>query len=193
VAADEAEAAALALKAGLDVEMPGFACLRTGVPKALSRGLLDMAAVDAAVTRVLVEKSRLGLFEHPYAEEGDALSLGSEEHRLLAAEAAERSIVLLKNDGTLPLSGEGTTALVGPLADEQLAFFCSYSVPVHLIASLHTVDRSTRYARTLREVLGDGCRKAACCTAGAARSSRTGPPGPRYPPRSWACGLPPAP
>ena len=154
VAADEAEAAALALKAGLDVEMPGFACLRTGVPKALARGLLDMAAVDAAVTRVLVEKSRLGLFEHPYAEEGGALSLGSEEHRLLAAEAAERSVVLLKNDGTLPLSGEGTTALVGPLADEQLAFFCGYSFPVHLIASLHTVDRSTRYARTLREVLG---------------------------------------
>ena len=113
-----------------------------------------MAVLDAAVTRVLVEKSRLGLFEHPYAEEG-ALSLGSEEHRRLAAEAAVRSIVLLKNDGTLPLSGEGTTALVGPLADEQLAFFCSYSFPVHLIASLHTVDRATRYARTLREVLGE--------------------------------------
>lgn len=154
VAADEAEASALALKAGIDVEMPGFACLRTGVEKALARGLLDMAAVDAAVTRVLIEKSRLGLFERPYAEEG-CLSLGSEEHRRLAAEAAARSIVLLKNDGTLPLSGEGTTALIGPLADEQLAFFCSYSFPVHLIASLHTVDRETRYARTLREALSE--------------------------------------
>jgi beta-xylosidase len=153
VAADEAEASALALKAGIDVEMPGFAYLRAGVPKALARGLLDMATVNAAVTRVLVEKSRLGLFENPYAEEG-ALSLGSEAHRRLAAEAAARSMVLLKNDGTLPLSGEGTTALVGPLADEQLAFFCSYSFPVHLIASLHTVDRQTRYARTLREALG---------------------------------------
>jgi beta-xylosidase len=153
VAADEAEASALALKAGIDVEMPGFAYLRAGVPKALARGLLDMATVDAAVTRVLVEKSRLGLFDNPYAEEG-ALSLGSEAHRRLAAEAAARSIVLLKNDGTLPLSGEGTTALVGPLADEQLAFFCSYSFPVHLIASLHTVDRQSRYARTLREALG---------------------------------------
>jgi beta-glucosidase len=154
VAADEAEAAALALKAGIDAEMPGFAFLRAGVQKALDRGLLGMAEVDAAVTRVLIEKSRLGLFERPYAEEG-ALCLGSEEHRRLAAEAAARSIVLLKNDGTLPLSAEGTTALIGPLADEQLAFFCSYSFPVHLIASLHTVDRQNRYARTLREALGE--------------------------------------
>jgi beta-xylosidase len=154
VAADEAEAAALALRAGIDVEMPSFACLRAGVEKALARGLLDMAVIDAAVTRVLIEKSRLGLFEHPYAEEG-ALSLGCEEHRRLAAEAAARSVVLLKNDGSLPLPAEGTTALVGPLADEQLAFFCSYSLPVHLIASLHAVDRETRYARTLREVLSE--------------------------------------
>jgi beta-xylosidase len=152
VAADEAEASALALRAGIDVEMPGFAYLRAGVEKALARGLLDMAAVDAAVTRVLVEKSRLGLFEKPYVEEG-ALCLGSEAHRRLAAEAAARSIVLLKNDGTLPLAEDGLTALVGPLADEQLAFFGSYSFPVHLIASLHTVDRETRYARTLREAL----------------------------------------
>jgi beta-glucosidase len=152
VAADEAEASALALKAGIDVEMPGFACLRTGVEKALARGLLDMAVIEEAVTRVLIEKSRLGLFENPYTDEC-ALSLGSEEHRLLAAQAAARSIVLLKNDGALPLSGAGTTALIGPLADDQLAFFCSYSFPVHLIASLHTVDRETRYARTLREVL----------------------------------------
>ncbi len=154
VAADEAEASALALKAGIDVEMPGFAYLRAGVEKALARGLLELADVDTAVTRVLIEKSRLGLFERPYAEEG-ALCLGSEEHRRLAAEAAARSIVLLKNDGSLPLSGEGTTALIGPLADEQLAFFCSYSFPVHLIASLHTIDRETRYARTLREALGE--------------------------------------
>lgn len=152
VAADAAEASALALKAGIDVELPGFACLRSGVEKALARDLLDMAVIDAAVTRVLVEKSRLGLFENPYSDEG-SLSLGSREHRLLAAEAAARSIVLLKNDGALPLSGAGMTALIGPLADDQLAFFCSYSFPVHLIASLHTVDRDTRYARTLREVL----------------------------------------
>jgi beta-glucosidase-like glycosyl hydrolase len=125
-----------------------------------------MAVVDAAVTRVLIEKSRLGLFEHPYAQEG-TLSLGSEAHRRLAAEAAARSIVLLKNDGSLPLSGEGATALVGPLADEQLGFFCSYSFPVHLIASLHTVPVPHRHrGGRLRRLLPAPAGRAAATVGG---------------------------
>jgi beta-xylosidase len=154
VARDEAEAAALALKAGMDVELPGFTCFRTGVEKALSRGILETNTVDAAVRRVLVEKSRLGLFENPYADEG-AIILNSREHREIAAEAAARSIVLLKNDGILPLRDVGTTALIGPLADDQLAFFCGYSFPVHLILSTRAVDTENRYAKTLRQALGE--------------------------------------
>ena len=113
VALDEAEASALAVEAGIDAELPGFTCFGTGIEKALDRGILSMKTVDAAVRRILVEKSRLGLFEKPYADEG-AITLGAPEHRQIAAEAAARSIVLLKNDGLLPLQDEGTTALVGP-------------------------------------------------------------------------------
>jgi beta-xylosidase len=152
VARDKAEAAALALKAGMDVELPGFTCFESGVEEALSRGILEMSTVDEAVTRVLVEKSRLGLFENPYAEEG-AIALNCPEHRQIAAEAAARSVVLLKNDGILPLPDEGTTALVGPLADDQLALFCGYSFPVHLIRAQRLLDTDTRYAQTLREAL----------------------------------------
>ncbi len=154
VARDEAEAAALALKAGIDLELPGFTCFRTGVEEALARGILEMSTVNAAVERVLVEKSRLGLFEKPYAEEG-AVILNSRQHRDIAAEAAARSIVLLKNDGILPLADVGTTALIGPLADDQLAVFSGYSFPVHLILATREVDTQTRYAKTLRQALGE--------------------------------------
>jgi beta-xylosidase len=153
VARDEAEAAALALNAGMDIELPGFTCFRTGVLAALERGILDMATVDAAVTRVIMEKSRLGLFEHPYADEG-AIVLNSEYHRTIASRAAARSMVLLKNDGVLPLRDEGTTALIGPLADDPLAVFCGYSFPVHLLAA-RMDDPGYRYAKTLREVLAE--------------------------------------
>ena len=152
VARDEAEAAALALQAGMDMELPGFTCFKTGVEKALARGILEIGTLDAAVRRVLVEKSRLGLFENPYVDEG-AITLNSSEHRKIAAEAAARSIVLLKNDGVLPLQDKGTTALIGPLADDQLAVFCGYSFPVHLIRAQRVMDTESRYAKTLRQAL----------------------------------------
>jgi beta-glucosidase len=157
VARDEAEATALALKAGMDIELPGFSCFRTGIEKALARGLIEPGHVDAAVRRVLVEKSRLGLFEHPYADEG-AVVLNAAEHKQVAAEAAEKSIVLLANDGILPLRDEGTTALIGPLVDDPLAVFCGYSFPVHLIMAFRHLDTSTRYAKTLREAIGERAR-----------------------------------
>lgn len=150
VARDEAEASSIALEAGMDVELPGFTCFGNGVEKALERGILSMRTVDAAVTRILVEKSRLGLFEKPYADEG-AITLGAPEHRQVAAEAAARSIVLLKNDGLLPLRDEGTTALIGPLADDPLAVFCGYSFPVHLIRARRQMQ--THEAHTLRQAI----------------------------------------
>ena len=150
VARDEAEASAQALQAGMDVELPGFTCFGAGVQEALERGILSMRTIDTAVTRVLVEKSRLGLFEKPYADEG-AITLGAPEHRQVAAEAAARSIVLLKNDGLLPLRDGGTTALVGPLADDPLAVFCGYSFPVHLIRARRQMQ--THDARTLRQAI----------------------------------------
>jgi beta-glucosidase-like glycosyl hydrolase len=124
---DEAEAAARALHAGLDLELPVSECYERGLPEALKRGLVTQAEIDLGVERVLAQKFALGLFEHPYVDEGGPYVLQGD--RDLNREAAERSVVLLKNDGFLPLAGEGRIALIGPGADDQLALFGNYHFP----------------------------------------------------------------
>lgn len=117
VAADLAEAAALALRAGVDIDMMGGA-YRDGLEEALRRGLVSETEIDTAVRRVLVLKERLGLFANPLRGLiGDAPA--AVRHRALAREAAQKSVVLLKNaEGVLPLAGQGgAIAVIGPLAD----------------------------------------------------------------------------
>ncbi len=99
VAEGAVDAAALALSAGLDVELPTSECFAEGLPEALDRGLLDPAALDTAVLRVLRLKVELGLFERPYADEDapELASLDAPEARALAREVAAKSIVLLRN------------------------------------------------------------------------------------------------
>jgi beta-glucosidase len=118
VAADAVEAAALALNAGVDIDMASGTYLE-GLPEALSRGFVTLDTIDAAVRRVLELKARLGLFEAPFARGSETLSNTRRgEHRALAREAARKSIVLLKNqNGILPLSQAGRLAIVGPMAD----------------------------------------------------------------------------
>ncbi|MFO1046909.1 MAG: glycoside hydrolase family 3 N-terminal domain-containing protein [Geminicoccaceae bacterium] len=118
VAADLAEAAALALRAGVDIDLMGNA-YAGGLPAALRRGLVEMADLDGAVRRILALKLALGLFEDPYRR---GRSLGAEQvaaHRALALEAARRAIVLLTHrTGVLPLAQSGgPVAVIGPLAD----------------------------------------------------------------------------
>lgn len=115
VAGDLAEAAALALRAGVDIDMMGRAYER-GLPDALARGLVSESDIDAAVRRVLRWKRRLGLFRDPYR--GLDVDTGGLD-RSLAREAACRSMVLLKNEGgLLPLSPEvRRIAAIGPLAE----------------------------------------------------------------------------
>ena len=117
VAADIVEAAALALNAGVDIDMASGAYL-AGLPEALSRGLVPEADIDAAVMRVLDLKARLGLFEQPFARE-DAMRPGDRQsHRDLAREAARKSVVLLQNrGGVLPLAKPVRLLVAGPLAD----------------------------------------------------------------------------
>jgi beta-glucosidase len=119
VAADLAEAAALALKAGIDIDLMGFAYAR-GLPAALERGLVEIAAIDAAVRRILELKTRLGLFDDPYRR-GATQSLTAAQqtaNRALARDAARRSIVLLTNrNDLLPLADGRRLAVLGPLAD----------------------------------------------------------------------------
>lgn len=119
---NRAEAAALALKAGVDVEMPEGDIFKS-IPEALKMGLIKQSDIDTAVKRVLREKFAMGLFENPYAPDVNADEfVGNQKHRDLALKAAEEAIILLKNDGTLPLAKEKIRrlAVIGPHADEVL-------------------------------------------------------------------------
>ena len=152
LAADPAEAAALAFRAGLDIELPADDCV-SHLAEAVGRGLLSMETIDAAVMRVLVEKLRLGLFERPYVDVG-GIELQSSATVELAREVAREAVVVLENRGVLPLDpARGQRiALVGPTADDPLAMLCGYSFPVHLILndageSAAQVDHAASRAR----------------------------------------------
>ena len=119
IAADLAEAAAHALKAGVDIDMMSDA-YRRGLPVALERGLVTLAQIDESVRRVLTLKERLGLFDDPYRRGAAPESASAIGHRRrLARTVGARAIVMLKNDGeTLPLAGSlRRLAVIGPLAD----------------------------------------------------------------------------
>ena len=122
VAADLAAAAALAMNAGVDLDMMSDVYPK-GLPVALERGAVSEAQVDDAVRRVLALKARLGLFEDPFRGRGPDTIVASPrraEHRALARRAARQSIVLLQNRGELlPLRGDAKRlAVIGPLADD---------------------------------------------------------------------------
>lgn len=152
VASDMAEAAALAFNAGMDIELPGFTVFKEGLIEALYRGLVSDKALDDAVLRVLEEKYRQGLFEQPYIQE-DAIDLNSEKNHKLAVKVAEASMVLLKNEGLLPLKSGKRIALVGPLADHPYAMFGGYSPPVHLQGSHGPEETLPSSTMTIKEAL----------------------------------------
>ena len=123
VAANEEEAAALALNAGVEMEMVSRSYNAFG-PKLLEQKKLSQATIDEAVRRVLRIKFRLGLFDRPYTDEArEPNSLLRPESIRLAREIAGRSMVLLKNDrDTLPLNKNiSSIAVIGPLADDRRA------------------------------------------------------------------------
>lgn len=121
-AEDLPDAAARALTAGLDMEMTMFNSAYATLPDAVEAGRVSEADLDKAVARILTVKFELGLFENPYVDEQRAVEiLDDPASRLLAAEAAEQSVVLLKNDGLLPLdaSSRPTLAVIGHLGDSK--------------------------------------------------------------------------
>ena len=157
VAASQPEAAAAALRAGVDIELPAVRCYGAPLRKAVAAGLTDEAAVDRAATRVLARKFELGLLDPGWTPlpagsadadgeagqaqgvqgvhgihgiHGPALDLDPPEHRELALRLAEESVILLANPaGLLPLRADARVAVVGPLAHDRLAFFGCYSMP----------------------------------------------------------------
>jgi beta-glucosidase len=128
-AADGADAARLALSAGVDMEMVGRLYNENGA-QLLRQGKLKMADVDEAVRRILRVKFRAGLFDRPYVDESrEASFILSAEHLRAAREVAARSLVLLKNEReTLPLRKDvRTVAVIGPLADDPRAIIGCWS------------------------------------------------------------------
>lgn len=129
VGESEAEAGLLCMEAGMDIEMPGT----TGYGEELKRKFeskeADMALLDKAVLRVLTAKFRMGLFEHPYALEGEALrkAVCHREDREISLQSAKESLVLLKNNGVLPIKRKKKIALIGPHADCARKFFGGYT------------------------------------------------------------------
>ena len=119
VAGDIVEAATLALKAGVDIDMMADA-YRKGLPIALERGLVTIDEIDECVLRVLRLKERLGLFDDPYRRGSIAETVETlAARRRLAREVAAKSLVLAKNPSdTLPLRNEvRRVCVIGPLAD----------------------------------------------------------------------------
>ncbi len=120
VAANISYAASLALNAGIDVELPTSVCYGDALKESLDCGDVNIELVDTAVRRHLQKKFELGLFENPYVEEGRVWEVfETSEQRQLAREIARKSMVLLKNDGLLPLQKTiKTLAVIGPNADD---------------------------------------------------------------------------
>jgi beta-glucosidase len=122
VAADKAQAANLAMHAGVDMDMMGMAYSGT-LKELVKEGKVSMAEIDNAVRHVLEAKYKLGLFKNPYLRMNDDRAkeeIMSPDKLVFARKIARESIVLLKNDhDLLPLKKTGTIAVIGPLADDQ--------------------------------------------------------------------------
>ncbi len=150
-ARDEADAAALAIHAGVDMDMTSQA-FRTHLAKAVDEARIDIRTIDEAVRRVLMGKESIGLFENPYTDTTlhDKVIL-CDEHRHAARESAGRSMVLLKNEGSvLPLnSSVKKIALIGPLADNQRELLGTW-------ASIGKAEDVIAIRTALTEAVGDG-------------------------------------
>lgn len=130
VAKDTKEAAAMALKAGLDMDLGGNA-FGKNLKQALEEGTITMGDIDRAVGNVLRLKFRMGLFEDPYVSPDLAKKIvRSKEHKNLAREVAREGIILLKNEGILPLNKNiKNIAVIGPNADMMYNQLGDYTAP----------------------------------------------------------------
>jgi beta-xylosidase len=147
VAASFGEAAGLALQAGIDVELPTVHAFGEPLLDAIRSGLVPESVIDTALRRVLQQKAELGLLDPdwdpvPPALRGRDLSdpealrgsvdLDPPVNRQIARELAEQSVVLLRNEGILPLGAPARIAVIGPTADDFAAMLGCYSFPLHV-------------------------------------------------------------
>jgi beta-glucosidase len=126
-------AAVRALRAGIELELPTRTCYGEPLRDALTAGEITLDEIDAAVRRILEIKISLGLLEEPYADENAVEAcFETQQQRNLAGEIARQSMVLLKNEGLLPLAKSQTIAVIGPNADSPRHLVGDYSYPAHL-------------------------------------------------------------
>ncbi|HEY6014661.1 MAG TPA: glycoside hydrolase family 3 N-terminal domain-containing protein, partial [Candidatus Limnocylindrales bacterium] len=133
--ADLSVAAAAGLRAGVDAELPGTVVYGEPLLRALADGLVDEALIDATVERALRMKFRLGLFEQPYVEPPSAelMAALAQDEALVARELATRSLVLLENDGVLPLRPDvASVAVIGPIAASARELLGDYAHLLHI-------------------------------------------------------------
>jgi beta-glucosidase-like glycosyl hydrolase len=155
VAADLGDAAHQALDAGVDVELPTGEAYLEPLAERVRSGEVPQELIDRAVRRVLRQKSQLGVLDAQYdPEQVTAVDLDPAGHRRLAAELAEESVILLANDGRLPLgdAAGATLAVVGPNADDPTALFGCYSFTNHVLPQ-HPGTELGLAAPTLAEAL----------------------------------------
>ena len=152
--ADLGDAARLALVAGVDSELPRTVAFGAPLETALEHGRVQEADLDAAVARMLRMKFRLGLFDRPYVEVPDEATLdalAADEARV-ARTLAQESLVLVKNDGLLPLTADRRrVAIVGPIADSARDLLGDYSHLVHM-----QTLREMRNSGNALGIVGDG-------------------------------------
>jgi beta-glucosidase len=142
VAANKAEAGALALKAGIDVELPSTRCYGDPLVEAIKSGLLEEKYVDRACKRVLIQKAKQGLLDANWDPAKDisanpqTIDFDSPENRKVALKAAQESVILLQNKNkTLPLkNNKMNIALIGPCGHDGAAFLGCYSFANHVMA-----------------------------------------------------------
>ncbi|WP_294282549.1 beta-glucosidase BglX [uncultured Chryseobacterium sp.] len=140
---DLQQVSALALKAGIDMDMVGEGFLTT-LKKSLAEGKVTQAEIDMAARRILEAKYDLGLFDNPY-KHGDAKLAAKEvysmENRNIARNVAAQSMVLMKNDNqVLPLKKSGTVAVIGPLVNNSMNMAGTWSVATKHAVSVNLMQ-----------------------------------------------------
>ncbi|GAB2925219.1 glycoside hydrolase family 3 N-terminal domain-containing protein [Nonomuraea fastidiosa] len=167
VAADAGDAAVQALSAGIDIELPTGVTYLDPLRAAVESGRIDEALIDRALLRVLRQKAELGLLDDDYDPEPQGeVDLDDPASRDIARRLAEESVVLLTNDGVLPLGDTAgrKIAVVGPNADQVAALFGCYSFVNHVLPHFPDVETGIA-APTLLEALREELPQARIETA----------------------------
>ncbi len=164
------ESAAIAIKAGCDLNC---GCTYEHIPGALDRGLLTEADLDVCLTRLFSARMRLGMFDPPervpFASIPYELN-ACEKHRQVALDAARRSIVLLKNDGVLPLEKDlRSIAVIGPnAANDHVLIANYYGTPTQVVTPLEGIRAAV--SEQTRVMYAEGCQLTGVQTDGVVRN-----------------------